>query len=45
MEIFGVPYSIDLFPILMGDVCMIVGIDRLIRFVAMIDCDGQCVVV
>ena len=45
LEIFGVPYPIDLIHIPMGDVCMIVGMDRLSRFGVMIDCEGQCVIV
>ncbi|CAH1418425.1 unnamed protein product [Lactuca virosa] len=45
MEIFGVPFKIDLIPIPMGDVCVIVGMDWLSRFGAMIDCEGQWVVV
>ena len=38
---FGVPYPIELIHILMEDVCVIVGIDQLNRFRAMIDCEGQ----
>ena len=38
-------YLIDLIPIPMGDVCVIVGMDWLSRFGAMIDCAGQRVVV
>ena len=45
LEIFGVSFPIDLIPIPMGDVCMIVGMDWLSRFGAMIDCEGQRVVV
>ena len=45
LEIFGVPYPIDLIPIPMGDVCVIVGMDWLSRFKATIDCKGQRVVV
>ena len=45
LEIFGVPYLIDLIPIPMEDVCVIVGMDWLSNFVAMIDCEGQGVVV
>ena len=37
LEIFGVPYPIDRIPIPMGDVYVIVGMDRLSRFGAMID--------
>ena len=39
LEIFGVSFSIDLIPIPMGDVCVIVGMDWLSRFGAMIDCE------
>ncbi|CAH1445284.1 unnamed protein product [Lactuca virosa] len=45
LEIFGVSFPIDLIPIPMGEVCMIVGMDWLSRFGAMIDCEGQRVVV
>ena len=45
LEIFEVPFPIDLIPIPIGDVCVIVGIDWLIRFSAIIDCEGQRVVV
>ena len=45
LEIFGVPYLIDLIPIHIGDVCVIVGMDWLSRFGSMIDCEGQRVVV
>ena len=45
LEIFGVSFPIDLIPIPMGDVCVIVGMDWLSRFGAMIDCEGQRVVV
>ena len=45
LEIFGVSFSINLIPIPMGDVCVIVGMDWLSRFSAMIDCKGQCMVV
>ena len=38
LEIFGVSFPIDLIPIPMGEVCLIVGMDWLIRFGAMIDC-------
>lgn len=37
LEISGVSYPIGLIPILKGDVCMIVGVDWLSRFGAMID--------
>ena len=36
--IFGVEFPIDLVPIVMGDVCVIVGMDCLSRFGAVIDC-------
>ena len=45
MEIFGVPYPIDLIPIPIRDVSVLVGMDWLSRFGAMIDCEGQGVVV
>ena len=45
LKIFGVSFPIDLIPIPMGDVCMIVGMDWLNRFGAMIDCEGQRMVV
>ena len=45
MEIFGASFLIDLIPIPMGDVCVIVGMDWLSRFGAMIDCEGERVVV
>ena len=45
LEIFGVSFLIYLIPIPMGDVCVIVGMDWLSRFDAMIDCEGQRVVV
>ena len=41
LEIFWVPYSIDLTRIPMEDVCMIVGMDWLSRFGAMIDYEDQ----
>ena len=41
LDIFGVPYLIDLIPVPMGNVCVIVGMDWLSRFGAMIDCEGQ----
>ena len=41
LEIFEVPYPIDPIPIPMGDVCVIVGMDWLRKFGAMIDCEGQ----
>ena len=39
LEIFGVEFPIDLVPIGMGDVCVIVGMDWLSRFGAIIDCE------
>lgn len=39
VEIFGVDFPIDLVPITMGDVCVIVGMDWLSRFGAVIDCE------
>ena len=45
MEIFEVPFPIDLIHIPIRDVCVIVGMDWLSRFGAMIDCEGQWVVV
>ena len=40
LEIFRVSFPIDLIPIPMGDVCMIVEMDWLSRFGAMIDYEG-----
>ena len=40
LEIFGVSFLIDLIPIPMGDVCMIVCMDLLSHFGAMIDYKG-----
>ena len=45
LGIFGVSFPIDLISIPMGEVCVIVGMEWLSRFGAMIDCDGQRVVV
>ena len=45
LEIFGVEFPIDLVPIVMGDVCVIVGMDWLSRFGAMIDCERQMVTI
>ena len=45
LEIFGASFPIDLTLIPMGEVCMIEGMDWLSRFGAMIDCEGQQVVV
>ena len=39
LEIFGVEFPIDLVPIAMGDVCVIVGMDWLSRYGAVIDCE------
>ncbi|CAH1437172.1 unnamed protein product [Lactuca virosa] len=39
LEIFGVEFPIDLVPIAMGDVCVIVGMDWLSRYEAVIDCE------
>ena len=44
-EIFGVPYPIDLIPIPMGDVCVILGMDWLSCYGAMIDYEVQRVIV
>lgn len=41
LEIFGVPFPIDLILIPMGDVRVIVGKDWLSRFRSMINCEGQ----
>ena len=45
LEIFEVSYSIDPIPISMRDMCMIVGMNWLIRFDARIVCEGYRVVV
>ena len=45
LDIFMVSFPIDLIPIPMGEVCMIVAMDWLSRFGAMIDCEGKRVVV
>ena len=45
LEIFGVGFPIDLIPIAMGDVCVIVGMDWLSRFGAVIDCERQLVTI
>ena len=45
LEIFGVGYPIDLIPFEMGDVYVIVGMDWLSRFGAMIDYEWQMVIV
>ena len=43
LKIFGVEFLIDLVPIAMGDVCVIVGMDWLSRYGAVIDCERQLV--
>ena len=43
IEIFGVDFPIHLVPIAMGDVCVIVGMDWLSKFGAVIDCERQLV--
>ena len=45
LEIFGVEFPIDLVPITMGDVCVIVGMDWLSRFGAVIDFKNQLVTI
>ena len=45
LEIFGVKFPIDLVPIAMGDVCVIVGMDWLSKFGAVIDCERQLVMI
>ena len=45
LEIFGVEFPIDLVPIAMRDVCVIVGMDWLSRFGAVIDCERQLVTI
>ena len=40
LEIFGVSFPIDLILIPMGDICVTVGMDWLIHFDVMIDCEG-----
>ena len=45
LDIFGVGFPIDLVPITMGDVCVIVGMDWLSRFRAMIDFERQLVTI
>ena len=45
VEIFGVDFPIDLIPIAMGGVCVIVGMDWLSRFGAVIDCERQLVTI
>lgn len=44
-EIFIVIFSIDLIPILMGDVCLIIGMGLLKWFVDLIDCKKRMMVV
>ena len=43
LEIFGVEFPIDLVPIVIGDVCVIAGMDWLSQFGAMIDYERQLV--
>ena len=45
LEIFDVEFPIDLVPIAMGDVCVIVGMDWLSRYGAVIDCECQLVTI
>ena len=45
LKIFGVEFPIDLVPITMGDVCVIVSMDWLSRFGAVIDCEQQLVTI
>ncbi|XP_052622433.1 uncharacterized protein LOC128127784, partial [Lactuca sativa] len=45
LEIFGIGFPIDLIPIVMGDVCVIVGMDWLSWFGAVIDCERQLVTI
>lgn len=45
LEIFGVEFQIDLVPIAIEDVCVIVGMDWLSRFGAVIDCERQLVTI
>lgn len=40
LEIFGEAYLIDLFPIPMGNVCVIVAMDGFSIFVVIIGCEG-----
>ena len=45
LEIFGVEFPIDLVPMVKGDVCVIVGMDWLSKFGAVIDCERQLVTI
>ena len=45
LDIFEVEVLIDLVPIAMRDVCVIVGMDLLSRFGAVIDCERQLVTI
>nr|KAJ0188349.1 hypothetical protein LSAT_V11C900476550 [Lactuca sativa] len=45
LEIFGVEFLIELIPIAIGDVYVIVGMDWLSRFGAVIDCERQLVTI
>lgn len=45
LDIFGVRFSIDLIPIVMEDVWVIVGMDWLSQFRALIDCENQLVTI
>ena len=45
LEIFGVEFPIDLVPIAMGDVCVVVGMDWLSQFGALIECERQMVTI
>ena len=45
LEIFGVEFPIDQVPIVMGDVCGLVGMDWSSRFEAVIDCEQQLVMI
>lgn len=45
LEIFGVGYWIKLILITTGNVCVIVGIDWWSQFGALIDCEGQLLIV
>lgn len=39
LEFFGFSYLVDLIPIPMGDVCVLIGIEWLSIFGALIDCE------
>lgn len=45
LDIFGVEFPIHLVPIAMGDACVIVGMDWLSRFGAVINCEWQLVTI